>query len=105
MAPCAGSRVIGMDVKTKAWGNRGGNTRTTLRRKSRAGDPMATYDRLPADLRAWLAQAALPWSPHSACRVWRSALRKFANDTSAAKAYLNQLEQNMLSRDAENTGG
>lgn len=37
---------------------------------------MAAYDRLPAELRRWLAQAALPWSAASALRLWQRALRE-----------------------------
>lgn len=39
------------------------NLRSSLKRRSRQGDAMARFDRLPPDLRRWLAQAALPWSP------------------------------------------
>ncbi|WP_260349929.1 DUF6525 family protein, partial [Alloyangia mangrovi] len=42
--------------------------------RRREGDVMSAYDRLPPELRAWLAQAALPWSPRSALRAWRGAL-------------------------------
>lgn len=41
-----------------------------LRRKRRPGDPMAAFDSLPRPLRQWLSQAALPWSPVSARRIW-----------------------------------
>ena len=46
---------------------------TTLRRRKRHSDPMQAYDALPEPLRYWLAQAALPWSPLSAQRVWKRA--------------------------------
>lgn len=36
----------------------------------RACDPMRDYDRLPQELRRWLSQAVLPWSPQSAKRIW-----------------------------------
>ncbi|SDX08926.1 DUF6525 family protein [Litoreibacter albidus] len=49
---------------------------TTLRRRRRAADPMRTYDTLPRPLRLWLAEAALPWSPHSCKRIWDKARRK-----------------------------
>ena len=41
-------------------GNRG---RTSLKLKRRSEDPMRDYDRLPPELRAWLAEAVLPWRP------------------------------------------
>ena len=46
---------------------------TSLRRKRRSADPMQSYDALPEPLRIWLSQAALPWSPTSAQRIWRRA--------------------------------
>ena len=49
---------------------------TSLRRKRRSDDPMRSYDALPAPLRNWLSQAALPWSPASARRLWRRARAK-----------------------------
>lgn len=44
-----------------------------LRRKRRRTDPLQVYDGLPAPLRRWLAEAALPWSPASAKRIWTRA--------------------------------
>nr|WP_221385013.1 DUF6525 family protein [Sulfitobacter undariae] len=81
------------------------NARTSLPRSRRAVNPMAMYDRLPTDLRVWLRQAVLPWSPRSALRVWRSALEKHGNDPIAAQAYLGQLEQKMLKQDSRKTWG
>ncbi len=66
---------------------------------------MAAYDRLPSDLREWLRQAALPWSPRSALRVWRNALNNHEGDRTAAQAYLCQLERKMLKQDFEKTWG
>ena len=60
---------------------------------------MAAYDRLPADLRAWLAYAALPWSPRSALRVWRAAIKTNGNDKTAAHLHLNQLERRRLTQE------
>lgn len=34
---------------------------------------MQAYDALPRDLRRWLAQAALPWSPHSCLAIWKKS--------------------------------
>lgn len=39
----------------------------------RACDPMREFDGLPPALRRWLSQAVLPWSPHSARRIWVKA--------------------------------
>lgn len=49
---------------------------TALRRKRRSVDPMAAYDGLPPMLRHWLAEAALPWSPASARRIWVKSLAR-----------------------------
>lgn len=62
---------------------------------------MATYDRLPTDLRIWLMQAALPWSPLSALRVWKTAMKKHGGDRSAAQSYLSQLERKKLTQDVK----
>lgn len=34
---------------------------------------MRAYDALPQPLRAWMAQAALPWSPASCRKLWQKA--------------------------------
>lgn len=49
---------------------------TALRRRARGGDTMRAYDALPADVRAWMAQAVLPWSPRSCARLWWRARRR-----------------------------
>ena len=51
------------------------NLRSPLARW-RAGCPMAAHDALPAPLRLWLKEAALPWSAASARRVWERELRR-----------------------------
>ncbi|WP_342670095.1 DUF6525 family protein [Limimaricola hongkongensis] len=74
------------------------NLSTTLRRRSREGDPMRAYDALPAPLRAWLAQAALPWSPASCRKIWLKARREGATDDMIL-ARLDRAERKTLSRD------
>jgi hypothetical protein len=49
---------------------------TGLKARWRSNDPMQAYDALPTPLRHWLSQAALPWSPTSAKRVWSRARAK-----------------------------
>ena len=51
-------------------GNRGA---TGLRPRRRAEDQMTAFDRLPPELRAWLREAALPWSPRSCRQIWVKA--------------------------------
>ncbi|WP_425039765.1 DUF6525 family protein [Primorskyibacter sp. S187A] len=75
---------------------------STLRRTRRAGDPMATYDRLPRPLRVWLSHAALPWSPASAQRIWTKSRAKGLSPEEAL-ASLNKAETRMLSRDQHAT--
>lgn len=74
-----------------------GRTRQTLRASREA--PMVTYDGLPAELRAWLQQAALPWSPASARRAYRRALMLAAGDRQRAIALLSRMERRKLARD------
>ena len=69
------------------------NLSTALPQRWRPGG-MAAFDRLPPPLRAWLAQAALPWSPASALRIWRAA-----PDPAAALARLAAVEAATLARD------
>lgn len=69
------------------------------RRKPRpARDPMAEFDRLPPELRRWLAQAALPWSPRSALRAWQRALAQ-SRAPQDALARLDALQAARLARD------
>ncbi len=72
--------------------------RSSLRRKRRSGDPMSAYDGLPAPLRLWLSQAALPWSPASARRLW-SKLRAKGLTHEEMVASLNAAEAKTLARD------
>jgi hypothetical protein len=81
------------------------NARTSLRRKKRTGNPMADYDRLPSDLRGWLSQAALPWSPRSVFRVWRSAMKTYENDREAVYLYMSELEAKKLKKEAKKIWG
>jgi hypothetical protein len=59
---------------------------------------MQNYDTLPAPLRQWLGQAALPWSPASAQRIWKNARVKGLSDEDALSS-LSKAEAKTLSRD------
>ena len=77
------------------------DTRTTapgLSKEQR--DNMAAFDRLPPALRAWLAEARLPWSPASAERAWRRAMRRNFWRTKAALAAMDRIEDERIARDA-----
>ena len=85
--------------------SRSANLRSGLKRRARACDPMEAYDRLPADLRRWLAEAALPWSPRSALRAWQAALKRAGGDPRLARARLSETEARQLRRDAAQIWG
>lgn len=59
---------------------------------------MATYDGLPAPLRRWLSEAALPWSPVSARRIWDGAQAKGLTVREALNE-LHRAEERTLSKD------
>ncbi|WP_420861525.1 DUF6525 family protein [Algirhabdus cladophorae] len=75
---------------------------TSLTKKRRSGDPMRAYDALPTPLRRWLSQAALPWSPASARKIWTRAHAKGLS-VEEALAVLCQVETNTLARDKRAT--
>ncbi|GLQ34250.1 hypothetical protein GCM10007939_05330 [Amylibacter marinus] len=59
---------------------------------------MQAYDALPGPLRQWLSQAALPWSPVSAKRIW-NRVRAEGHSVEAALETLRRAEGKTLSRD------
>ncbi|ABG31469.1 hypothetical protein CEP88_19045 [Roseobacter denitrificans] len=71
---------------------------TKLRRRRRPVDPMHSYDNLPKPLRNWLSQAALPWSPTSARRIWNRAEAQGQSVQDALRA-LSRAEAQTLARD------
>ncbi len=71
---------------------------SSLRRKRRAGDPMTAYDNLPAPLRRWLSEAALPWSPCSARRIWQKYRAKGLSPEETLQS-LARAEAQTLARD------
>lgn len=77
---------------------------TSPRARWRATNPMSAYDRLPPDLRTWLAGAALPWSAASVLRIWQKALRE-TGCTQTARDRLARAEQKTLAREAARVWG
>ena len=75
------------------------NLRSGFARRARAGQALEAYDGLPAPLRRWLAQAALPWSPRSARRLWGRALDESGGDVAQALARLDAAEARQLARE------
>ena len=72
---------------------------TNLRKRRRQVDPMREFDRLPPQLRTWLAQAALPWRPKSVQRAYQKALAR-TGDHGSAIAELERLQVRQLEKDA-----
>ena len=72
---------------------------TSLKRKHRTADPMRDFDRLPSDLRLWLANATLPWRPHSVRRAFDRAYAR-TRDRARALQELDHLEQRLIAKDA-----
>ena len=77
---------------------------TSLRRKSRNEDPMREFDRLPAELRSWLASAILPWRPRSVQQVFNRALAR-TKDESHAFLELDQLQDRLVAKDVRRIWG
>jgi hypothetical protein len=77
---------------------------TSLRLKRRAADPMRAYDRLPPELRAWLADAVLPWRPQSVRRAFDRAVAR-TQDKASALRELDRLQARLVARDARQVWG
>lgn len=81
------------------------NLNTRLKRRRRAQPPMTAYDRLPPELRAWLSEAALPWSPQSALKLWKRYMSESQGCAEAALERLQLAERHSLRRDAPKVWG
>ncbi|MEM8957694.1 MAG: DUF6525 family protein [Pseudomonadota bacterium] len=81
--------------------NRG---KTSLKRKRRSTNPMREFDGLPAELRAWLAAAILPWSPRSVRRAYRRAAARTGSGASAL-AELDRMQARLVARDSRKVWG
>lgn len=68
---------------------------TNLKRKRRNENPILDYDRLPKELRKWIANAELPWRPKSVLKAYERAYSRTGN----SKKAMNELTriQNHLS--------
>ncbi|MEM9523358.1 MAG: DUF6525 family protein [Pseudomonadota bacterium] len=76
--------------------NRG---KTSLKLKRRNEDPMREFDRLPSELRAWLASAMLPWRPRSVRREFDRAIAR-TQDRARALEALDRLQERLIAKDA-----
>ncbi|MEL6960034.1 MAG: DUF6525 family protein [Pseudomonadota bacterium] len=72
--------------------------RTRLKTRKTAS-PMQDYDRLPPELRAWMADAKLPWRAKSVLTSYRKAYAK-SGDVGQAIRDLSALEARLLAKDA-----
>ena len=70
----------------------------------RRGNPMRDHDALPPALRAWAAQAALPWSARSLLRAWHRSLAA-TGSLEAAIGRLADLEARVLAGQARQVWG
>ncbi len=82
-------------------GNRG---RTSLKCRPRRENPMREFDRLPPDLRAWIARADLPWRPRSVMQSYERALSE-TGDKDAAFDALERLQRRLIAKDARKIWG
>lgn len=81
--------------------NRG---KTSLRLTRQNADPMRDYDRLPPELRTWLAAAVLPWRPKSVRIAFERALAR-TRDKARALEELDRLQDRLVARDARGIWG
>lgn len=65
---------------------------------------MYDYDRLPAELRAWIATADLPWRPKSVRKSFDRALSKTGNRKQALEE-LDRLQKRLLEKDIAKVWG
>lgn len=72
---------------------------TTLKRKRRDENSLLDYDRLPKNLRTWIANAELPWRPKSVLRAYERAYTK-TGSIEEALFELSRLQHKLISRDA-----
>lgn len=81
--------------------NRG---RTSLKRRRRGGSGMDEFDRLPPELRSWLAAAALPWRPQSVKRAFAKAYAS-TGDRQSALRELDAMQRRLIAKDARKVWG
>jgi hypothetical protein len=77
---------------------------TSPRARWRQTNPMRDHDALPAPLRQWATQAALPYSARSLRRAWEKSLAA-TGCPEAALARLQRAEAATLARDAPQVWG
>ena len=88
-------------ARQSSTGNRG---TTSLKCRRRNENPMREFDRLPAELRAWIAAADLPWRPRSVRRSYDRALSR-TGDREKALEELDCLQNRLVAKDAQRIWG
>lgn len=78
--------------------------RSSLKTRRRRTNPMQDYDRLPADLRRWLATAILPWRAQSVRRAYDKALAR-TGDPDLALRELDAMQARLIAKDARKVWG
>ena len=74
--------------------------KTKLPMRHRRSDSLKDFDRLPRQLREWLRNAILPWSPKSVRRVYHRAFSNTGNiDTALAE--LERIQERQLAKDPQ----
>ena len=77
---------------------------TSLKCKRRNEKPMLEFDRLPRELRVWIASADLPWRPRSVQKAFDRAMSQSGNNANALEE-LSRLQRRLISKDATNVWG
>lgn len=65
---------------------------------------MQDFDRLPPELRAWIARAALPWRPRSVKRSFEKAMAR-TKDKASALRELDRLQERLVAKDGRKVWG
>ena len=81
--------------------NRG---KTSLKTRRRRQSPMREFDRLPAELRAWVAGAMLPWRPRTVQAAFDKAMAR-TGDPKLALSELNRIQRALVAKDAGQVWG
>ncbi|MEM1233798.1 MAG: DUF6525 family protein [Pseudomonadota bacterium] len=77
---------------------------TSLKCRRTARNPMREFDRLPPELRRWVAGAMLPWRAATVRAAYEDALAKTGNPIQAIEA-LDALQQRLVAKDAASVWG
>ena len=77
---------------------------TNLKRKRRNENPILDYDKLPKELRKWIANAELPWRPKSVLKAYERAYSRTGNSKKAMNE-LTRIQNHLVSKDTAHIWG